>query len=259
MRIQSSVDQILMYGFSLLVTGIVAAVLYFYVAVPSTIPSSQCNFGSYLSCRAIVVGSNSLGTGATLLLTNIQQYAIENPSVTINITGVGNYTGSCYPSFVKPGGIIECTVTIDKQINQNELRSGEVYISTSVCTQMGSGCGSPLQQTYGGTFSTTISTFVPPPQCSVALSVANSTQSSQGGKDLLTANVKISGEDIAGATVGFISDNGGVGINPQYSNTNSDGNATSYASSTSANGAVLVTASFGGCSDSQTINFVTPT
>lgn len=67
------------YGIELLIIAIIAAILYSYATLATTAPSS-CVFSSYVTCRQVSIGSNSAGTQAVILLSNSQQYAIENPS-----------------------------------------------------------------------------------------------------------------------------------------------------------------------------------
>ncbi len=260
---QAAVEFNTVYAFALIAIVVIAALIYFFFAVPSSIVPDHCGFSAYVNCEQVAIGSNSASGGATavLLLSNPQRYAVEDPAVSVNITGVGSYGGTCNPGFVLPDGIIECAVNFNSKIVKNQLLNGEMYLTVTVCTEATqAGCGalgsSPIQQTYSGTFVVHSTSSLVLPGCSVSLQMLNTTQI-LGGEDELIANVKILGTVVAGATVEFSSKDSGVSFLPEYSNTDSNGNAISYASSTTTQNAG-VSATFGDCSASNTIDFSMP-
>ena len=75
---------------------------------------------------------------------------------------------------------------------------------------------------------------------------------------MLTANVKILGYAIAGATVNFTSTSSNVFFSPSLVNTNSDGNSTTYAFSAEPITGETLTATYANCSATNTITFVKP-
>ncbi len=247
---QSAIEFLSIYGFAILFITITVVLIYAFLTFTSTTVPTQCSFQGYVTCKAMTIGSNSLTTSAVFLLSNSQQYAIENPSATINITGVGSFGGTCAPNFILPGGILECIITFSQTITAKQISNGNIYLSTTVCTQpTQTGCASPVPQTYGGTFSAPISSLIPPPGCSISLS---------GVGDRLTANVKISNINVAGVTVDFTSNNPiTVSLSPPFSNTDSNGNTVTLASG-SAQGNTLITANAIGCTQSLIINTAAP-
>ena len=254
---QAAVEFLSVYGFAILGIAVISILLYVFIIVPSTAVPNQCSFPGYLTCKDINLGSNSVVSRTVLVLSDSQQYALMNATATINITDVGAFSGACSPSFILPGGLMECIINFNKQVTQNQIKTGQIYLSATVCTTpTQSGCGGPVQQTYGGTYMVHVTPLIPPPQCSISLSAANSTQM-LNQKDTLTANVKILDIPVAGATVNFTTSASGVTVSPQQSNTDSNGNATSYAFSASYSSA-NITASFSNCTASASIDFVNP-
>ena len=258
LKLQSAMEYLSTYGFALLILVVIAAILYVILTVPQAIPSTQCNFNGYINCRLLTVGSNAHSTRAILLFSNPQQYQLQNVSVTINITGVGTFSGKCSPNVVISGGDIECVINSNATITQNQLANGAITVTATICTYVtGSGCGSPVQQSYSGTFITHVNPLLPPPTCNMSLTVSNSTQFAGVGHDAVTANVKLLGYEIAGATVNFTSNKTTTLINPEYVNTDSNGNATTAVSSNTS-GNSDITATYTNCSASININFIVP-
>lgn len=150
---QSSVELLASYGYAVLIIIIVASVLYILITVPSSIPSNQCSFSQYLTCKDVILVSNATSARAVFLLSNSQQYSIEQPSAVLNITGVGSYPGSCFPNYILSGGVVECIINMNKPITLNALINGNVKLTATVCTKITTkGCSSPVLQTYDGTF-----------------------------------------------------------------------------------------------------------
>ena len=246
------------YGFAILSIAIFVTILYFFLSVPSSSIPNQCSFSGYFLCKDIAIGSNSVSSRAVFLFTNIQQYAIANVVVTINMSNVGSYSSKCSPNIILPGGDLECVINFGVKIIPNQLAKGTLSLNDKICTSIsGNQCGPTVSQSFGGTFTTHIAPLVPPPKCSISLDVQNAT-SFVGVKDMLTANVKILGYAIAGATVNFTSTSANVFFSPSLVNTNSDGNSTTYAFSAEPITGETLTATYTNCSATNTITFVKP-
>ncbi len=256
MKVQSAAEFLSVYGFAILALAILSILIYAFILVPGTSVSNVCTFPGYITCRTLSIGTNSIATNAIILLSNSQQYAVENAIATITMQNGGSFSGACSPFLVLSGGLFECPVKIAGSQYQNQLSSGTVYISVDVCTQSTtSGCGSPVAQTYGGTFVTHVGDILPPPGCSISLSAEHVIQAADGQGDPLTATVTILGTKVAGETVALTSNDANVMLSPPFGNTAYDGNFLSSASSTVV-GAANVVASSGDCQASQTITFV---
>ncbi len=156
-KVQSAVEFLSVYGFALLALGIIAALIYFFIAVPNTAAQNQCYFPANLKCEQISISSNSISTSALFVMVNTQQYEVANVVATINITGVGSYGGTCIPNTALPGGILECAIGANTKISINRVVSGNLYVTETVCTMpTQTGCSEPVRNTYGGTFVTHI-------------------------------------------------------------------------------------------------------
>ncbi len=150
---QSAVEFLSVYGFALLALGIIAALIYFFIAVPSAAVQNQCTFPQNFKCDQISLSSNSVSSTALFVLVNTQQYEVANAVATVNITGFGSYSAGCIPNTVLPGGIIECAVAANIKMGINQVANGKLYLTATACTMPTNvGCGQPVTQTSGGTF-----------------------------------------------------------------------------------------------------------
>lgn len=255
--LQSASEFLSVYGIALLGIAVVAVIIYAIFALPSSSVPNLCSFSGYVSCKNIAIGSNSVTTRAILLFSNSQQYSVENAIPTINIAGTGAFSGSCSPYLALPGGIFECVINFDKKMTPNQLSSGNLSLSVTVCSSIGKkACASSLRENYSGKFDVHISPVVPPPRCTIALS--GNTVVPIGIKSTLTANVKLFNTNIAGATVNFTTANGmDVALTESLINTDSNGNATTLAYSPIP-GNYVITASFANCTVSNTITYQAP-
>ena len=257
-KLQSASEFLSIYGFAILGIAVFAIILYFLLTVPGSSVPNQCAFSGYLSCKDIAIGSNSVSSRAVFLFTNIQQYAIANVVATINMSSVGSFSGKCSPNVILPGGDLECVINFGVKITPNQLAKGTLSLNDKICTSTsGNQCGPTVPQSFGGTFTTHIAPLVPPPKCSISLDVQNAT-SFVGVKDMLTANVKILGYAISGATVNFTSTSANVFFSPSLANTDSNGNSTTYAFSGGPITGETLTATYANCSATNTIAFVKP-
>ena len=258
MKIQSASEFLSIYGFAILGIAIFSIILYFLLTIPTSAVPNQCAFSGYFACKDISIGSNSITSRAVFLLTNLQQYAIANALATINVSNVGTFSGACSPNVILPGGDLECVINFNTKITPNQLAKGTLSLKDKVCASVaGNSCGSQIPQNYSGTFSAHISPLVPPPKCTISLNVQSATIFT-GVRDKLTANVKILGYPISGASVNFTSTSSNVFLNPPLSNTDSNGNATSYALSPNSLADQTLTATYANCTASNTISFVQP-
>ena len=140
-----------------------------------------------------------------------------------------------------------------------------MYLKATPCPSGNAGaCATAQQQTYAGRFNTHVTPFLASTQVSVSLYVENTSEAAAGIQDKLVATVRLFGYAISGATVNFTAENVSTGaveqyvsISPQVSTTNSAGQTTAYASTTTP-GLTKIVASFAGYSASAIINFTVP-
>lgn len=256
-KAQSAVEFLSIYGFAIILIIAVAGIAYFFITKSQSLAPTQCDFSGYLNCKVMLLGANSVTTRAVLLLSNEQQYSIQNPSITLNITGSGTYAGTCKPNYARQGADIECVVNINKQITTSQLSTGNISVSLSVCTQITQGkCSSPIAQTYSGTFTTFVNSQPPVPQCGMTITAINTSQSATLTiLDPVTANVKLSGYKINGAAVNFTSNTLNAGVSPEYTTTDSNGNAITYVSSGVSSTTANIVATFSNCTASKILTF----
>jgi len=265
-KLQAASEYLMIYIWAILTIVIIIILFRLLVLAPSSIVPSSCSFSYGAYCQDLIMGSNALASKVVILLTNTQQYPIINPQLVINASNVGIMTGTCYPNFVLPGGAIICNATVSqKAISLGTLVSGKMYLSAIPCPSgNASSCSTNTRQTYIGNFNTHTSQLLSATTVTISISVLNSTQAANNVPDPVTATVKLLGYPISGATVNFTATNITTGAKLQYislkpsiATTNSNGNVTSFVS-TSTPGFAKITASFAGVSKSVIINFSTP-
>ncbi|MDE1846070.1 MAG: hypothetical protein KGH53_02210 [Candidatus Micrarchaeota archaeon] len=258
-KIQSATEYLLTYGWAFLIIAIAAASLYLFVFAPSTLTASTCTFTSGVYCQDLVLGSSSTLSKMAMLLTNSNPYPILNPKMTLNLTGVAPILGTCIPNFILPGGAIICNATIIPAISQSALASGRFILSYTPCP--GGNviqCQSNPKQSYTGSFNTHASPLLSQTTISITLTPQNTSQVAiSSSLDKLTANVRLLGTPLSGATVNFTSNSINAPINPLVTTTDGLGNASSYISS-SATGNVLISASFANQIANSIISFTAP-
>ncbi len=254
---QSAIEFLTTYGWAILVIAIMISFLYFFVLAPPNVVPTQCTTSSELHCEDIVFGANQLLSKTVLFLTNAQLYPIENPSVSINVSGVGVGSGSCTPNYVLPGGAIICNVTFSKPLHYGSLVDGKIILDGNLCTNLATnGCTSPQSQAYQGNFNAHVVPILSQTGLNVTM-VARGPFLADGSLYKITAIVKLLGYPLQGATVNFtVVNNHGV-LSQQYVTTGSDGNATTYVSSTTS-GNTTINATFGGHTNTTTITFLKP-
>ena len=249
----------LTYGWAILILAVLLSLFYFFVVAQSTVLPTECTFASSITCRNIVIGSNTLSSAIVVLLTNSQEYSVIDPSITLNATGVGSVKGSCIPSVVLQGSSIICSVDLPLRLNTGTQLKGSIYINEDVCTNVASSenCQTTAAETHIGNFQSHVIPMLSPTTYSVSLSTTQLSLPADGKQNKITANVKLLGYPLSGATVEFTEVPTFPQLSPAYANTDANGNATTDISSKKA-GSVTVNAIFAGISNSITLNFVTP-
>ncbi|MGI0141057.1 MAG: Ig-like domain-containing protein [Candidatus Micrarchaeales archaeon] len=257
LKLQSAVEYLLTYGWAFLIAAVVVAALYLFVFAPANVIQSSCSFQSGPHCQDLILGSNSLLSKMAMLLTNTNQYTIISPKITVNITGIAPIQGTCRPYLVLPGGSLICNATITPAISQSALASGTFIVSYIPCP--GGNvmiCSTNQRQNFPGGFTTHASPLLSPTTLNVIITAQNSTQIAfASSQDKLTANVKLLGTPLSGATVNFTSNSVNAVISPIQQTTDGSGNAVTYIYSTQP-GNVLVTASYANASSNTVIDFV---
>ncbi len=258
-RLQSASEFMFTYGWAILILAILLSLFYFFVVAQSAVLPTECTFASSITCRNIAIGSNMLSSVMVVLLTNSQKYSVIDPSITLNATGVGSVKGSCIPSVVLQGSSIICSVDLPLRLNTGTQLKGSVYINEDVCTNIASSenCQNTAAETYIGNFQSHVIPMLSPTTYSVSLSTTQLSLPADGIQNKITANVKLLGYPLSGATVEFTETPTFPQLSPVYVNTDANGNATTEISSKKA-GSVTVNAIFAGISDSIILNFVTP-
>ncbi|MCW6161065.1 MAG: hypothetical protein LVQ97_02675, partial [Candidatus Micrarchaeales archaeon] len=239
-KAQSAMEYMTTYGWALLLIAVVAVLLYFYIAVPSTIVPPRCAFIIGASCNDMVFGTSpSHGTEIGLFLSNNQPYALLNPTLIANINGK-NYTfaNDCKPGYIPAGGEMICILPLPISSSLNQFFTGSFYLTANYCglaanTSSKSSCSSAPSQVYKGAFTAHAEPLISPGY-NVTLSVENSTNPADGAKDLLTARAYMLGYPVSGAEISFFANftNGTSAvppyiINPPNSTTGTSGVAQS--------------------------------
>ena len=256
-RAQASFEMAAVYGVVILIIAIAAALTYHFISVTGTPENNLCSFSGYVNCRSILLGSNGISSQAIFVLDNAEQYAISNASATISLQGIGVFSGACQPSFVLPGGSMECSIPISKKITQSQLYNGSVTFTTNICTKFSSQtCLSPVNQSIGGRFSGIAKGTIPSYSCSITLSSPANVFLAGAEVYKINANLKVAGTNETGGSIKFTSPPG-VTVSPEYSNTDSGGNASAIVYSSSPISANIIV-SYGNCSSALLMDFVAP-
>jgi hypothetical protein len=257
-KLQSAIEYLLTYGWAILILVVIVYLMYYLVILPATITSSHCSMTFGVYCQDIIMGSNAVYSNMVILFTNTQQYALQAPNLSITSPTFGKANSTCEPNFVLPGGSIICIMRIPESIRPASLVSGRLSLNASICTNQNptpNSCLPSPPQTYTGYFNAHVLTSIVTPRIEITFSAENSTQIANGVPDKLTANVKLFNSPISGATIVFSANQSYPIISPRISTTDSNGDAMSYISSTTA-GNVLVNASFANESAFTAIEFI---
>ncbi|ASI14087.1 cell surface protein [Candidatus Mancarchaeum acidiphilum] len=245
---QSALEYLVTYGWAILIIAIIVSLLYFFVAVPSSVIPNSCSFTTGANCEDMELGSNSISHTSTisLLLTNSKDYAIKDPSITVEYNKV-NVTHSCYPSYVLPGGSIICIANMSTYLPTNAYAYGNLYLNSDDCAlSNSSSCTNAPKQIYAGKFNAHVALVVKP-----SLTISLNASSGHNGRwpadnypDELTANVIFLGYPLAGSTVNFTEVPDEETLFPTYASTSSQGIAHSFVYGTTI-GNIKVNATFG--------------
>jgi hypothetical protein len=166
LKSQSALEYLVTYGWALLVLGIAAVLLYYFISVPRTIASDTCTFTSTFLCSDMNVGALSSGQ---LLLTiygvNQKPYAVSNVHFIVSYTGNNITTGGCFPSYVAPGGRMICQEPLSFTGFIGQFVSGNLYIQGNDCGTapnylISKGCTGAQLETIVGSFSGRVETPV---------------------------------------------------------------------------------------------------
>ena len=257
MPIQSTVEFLTVYGWAILVVVIAAVLLFVFALAPANIPPYSCTISSGISCKAILINSNTI-TESSLLLSNSQEYPVENVMISINAGNAGSASVTCIPDYVLPGGSILCSLILSGSAAGGHTESGSINLTAYTCTEVSGSCSSTILQRYTGTFFAKVSSG---PIASLQPSVHLSAQATRVPAGLsnypVVATVEIFGYPLEGATVEFSAERAPSEISTEYENTNSNGNATVYISRQNP-GNVLVTGTFATVSNSIYLQFYNP-
>ncbi|MDE1870096.1 MAG: hypothetical protein KGH71_03885 [Candidatus Micrarchaeota archaeon] len=244
-RLQSATEYLITYSWAFLIAAVVIGALYLFIFAPTALSPSSCTFSSGVYCQDMIFGSSATLSKIAMLLTNTNPYSIVNPKITVNVSGAGLTQGSCVSNFVLPGGAIICNATITPAVSQSTLASGKFVLSYTPCPgDNATACSSNTRQSYPGSFSTHVSPLLSPTTLNITLRAQNSSQAAISTTlDKLTANAKLLGTPVSGATVNFTSNSTNAKVNPSVATTDGSGNAYSYTSS-NMTGKVFYTAYF---------------
>ncbi|MDE1805029.1 MAG: hypothetical protein KGH59_04595, partial [Candidatus Micrarchaeota archaeon] len=221
---QSATEFLLTYGWAFLIIAVVLAALYFFVVAPGNITPGSCQFSSGANCQDIIMGSSSQLTKIAVLLSNTQSYPIASPRLIFNATQFGSLVARCVPNLVLPGGAIICNATIKQNnIAAGALVAGSFQLNYLPCPSgNASNCQSSTGRTnFAGSFNVHSSPLLSPLPISITLAAQNATQIANGQKDKLTANLKLLGTPVTGATLNFTSNKNFVSISPFETTTDS--------------------------------------
>jgi len=130
---QNAVENLVTYGWAILIIIAAVGMLYFYLIVPMTIPPNECDFVVGVSCVnynvAMNPGSKS-SVNVSLMLQNPEYYPIEDPVMVVGI-GPSNYSSSCSPYFVNPGASFICSVQVPGTFGSH--MKANVYVEEYNC------------------------------------------------------------------------------------------------------------------------------
>ena len=148
---QAAIEYLTTYGWAILIIAIMISFLYAFVFAPSFVVPQKCSLTSGAYCNDVVFGTSQGASRLVMLLSNTQQYPFSAPSVIVSVPESGNVSGSCYPSYVLPGGVMVCNVTIPTGYAQGALVSGSMYLNGRSCVSGAEECAEAPYQTYAGT------------------------------------------------------------------------------------------------------------
>lgn len=245
-KAQSALEFLSGYIWAFIIIAIILGVIYYLLAIPSSVVPTSCNINVGVYCKALIVGSAAGTTHFDAVIVDSEQYDLIAPtSVIFNVSGYGNVIATCNPSSVISGGATVCGGSLSTAIPLSTKVSGLVKVSTSVCLSGNvNHCSSVAPTLYTGNFSSEVGTYTSNIPVSVALYVT-STSASVGSQDLVTANIKMLNVPASNAGLAFTTNLPTHStVSPEYVLTNQAGNATAEFSATVA-GTYNVIATYG--------------
>ena len=242
-KAQAAIEFLTTYGWAILILMIVLAFAFYLLSSQASITSTICTINSGFKCTEFLVESNTISSTVLFFLNNIQQYPVKGTTVTANISSIGTVTAKCIPNFVLPGGDMLCTGSLSQTFSNTLSIGGKISVNSTICTDISNpiSCNKKYPINYSGTLYTRVVGYAPQ-QCSI--SISSNTESP--GINILYpvhAIVKMNNNPIPGATVNFSSTSSSLKISPSFINTETNGTATTYVTSTST-GSNTITASF---------------
>ena len=253
-RGQAAVEFLFTYTWAFMIIAIIIGVLLYFLSIPQTLIPPRCSFPYGIECRGIIIGSNSVATQVYLILINAQQYDLVGPTnAMINTSSYGSANAICNPSNSISGGTILCSGSLSSRILPSHAVSGSITFNSFVCLSgSAQNCQSERSVTYLGNFSGYSGSYTGGLPVSMTL-YKSEASTGASAPVLFTANVRIMGMPAEGAAVEFTTNAPtSATMEPTYSLSWSDGNATSYFSSPTS-GSYNVIASFVGISASNVI------
>ena len=258
---QSALEFLSGYIWAFIIIAIILGVIYYLLAIPSSLTSTSCSLSSGVDCKGLIVGSKLGVTQFDAVIVNAQQYDFVGPtSLIFNVSGYGNVTAICSPAKVISGGTTICSGSLDTSIAQSSIIKGLIKVITSVCLSGNvNSCTAVAPTTYIGNFSSQVGTYtssnIP---VNIALYVASSSTAAST-QDPITANIKLFNLPAASSGITFTTNvPSSATISPEYVLTNSNGNATAEFTAT-AGGTYNIIATYGNYVASNTIVVSSPT
>ncbi|MDE1851934.1 MAG: hypothetical protein KGH69_04585 [Candidatus Micrarchaeota archaeon] len=153
---QSAVDFFVTYGWAIVVIAIAMGFMYYFVALPSASTPSHCVFSYFVSCKAMLVGSNSTNTIFSILVVNSQTFPIVGANVVFRTDTFGNVINDkpCIPVNAYSGNIILCNASVGYGIPVGSTVNGRIDFMVTACPSGNPGNCQPAQSvTYVGNFS----------------------------------------------------------------------------------------------------------
>ena len=156
-RLQAATEYLATYGWAFMIIAGLSVAVYYFINLPlNQQPTNQCTFQTNVYCKSFGLTTNAIGTRASALLINSQQYLVLNPKARVSMVGYGSAVAVCTPSTAYPGNSIICNATFSTIPIGSDV-SGVVYLNYTVCpSQMPSNCQPSQFQNYIGNFTTRV-------------------------------------------------------------------------------------------------------
>ncbi|MDE1823311.1 MAG: hypothetical protein KGH50_03220 [Candidatus Micrarchaeota archaeon] len=153
---QSAVDFFTTYGWAIVIIAMVMGFMYYFVALPSAVAPEQCIFNYFVTCKALLVGSNSTSTQFSILLVNAQTFPLIGANVVFKTDTLGTVLGNkpCIPVNAFAGNSILCNATATFVTPPGSTINGRIELNVTACPSGNPNNCQPAQKvTYVGNFS----------------------------------------------------------------------------------------------------------